>query len=442
MIRVVYAPVDRRFQIILAILSLASPSWGQQPSVAERIAQVLAGHGVLEDDDLASIADVAESRRMARELLGAVDEFVAITAPRREPELSHRRRGGWRFTTADRRFSMRIGGRVAVRAAYDVFDRNPGTNDEDEPGFANRLRLRFDGHAFEPWLTYRIMLSVSGDEATTVIDGVRNESTNLLMEAKDIFADAAFDPAFRIRFGQFRVPYGRQPSSGLARVQFVGRSITDRAFSRNRDVGMMVHGGVGGPDADLFQWSVGAFNGERENRPNDDRGLLWSARAVVSPFGAIPYRESDVDDTEDLQLSIGLSAWLHEDDAHLGRGDDWSAGIDLALRWRGAFLLAEWHVREDAQSGPDARLVGWVIQGSYFVVRKTLELGLRAAHVDWDHTGDGTTAAREYLGVIGWYLEGHSMKLQLDFGRVIAHFGDHADDVEGWQVRMQFQLMF
>jgi len=435
--------VARCFRNILLIAVLPCGGAAQTPGVSERLAEILSERGVIPAEDAALVSELARARRALPELDSQIDAMVHALSSRDDSTLRHRPGGGWRWTTADGRFSVRMGGRLTFRITHDTFRRQPETNDEDETDFRVRgARVRIDGHAFEDWLTYRLQINLAGDQADTVIAGSRRSSHNTLIETKDMYLDAAFATAFRLRAGQFKVPYSRHSMTGQARGQFVDRSITHPVFGRGRDVGVMVHGTAGGDTDSLIEWYAGAFDGEGENRSNDDRGLLWAARFVVNLRGVPPYRESDVPRSNDLRLAVGLNAWIHEDGAHASRRDDWSVGVDLVARFRGAFLLAELHRREDAQPGNDARPWGWLIQGGYFVVPDVIEIGLRAAHVDWDHSGDDTTARREYLAVVGWFLEAHALKIQLDFGRVEEHFGSRGDNVDGWRGRVQFQLMF
>lgn len=407
--------------ICLLLLAGTVRTQHPEPTFTERLIDVLAARGTVDADEAFELRSLADERRLERLLDGSVDDLVARSGK------------GARWTTTDRRFSLRIGGRVMVRFSHE----------DEEPDFRVRsTRVRLDGHVFEEWLTFRLQVNLAGDEADTVVDGSRFSSHNQFTETKDAYVDAAFATAFNVRAGQFKVPYSRQAITGQARLQFVDRAVTNSVFGRARDVGVMVHGTGLGKDDDLIEWRVGAFDGEGENRTNDDAGLLWVGRVAVQPFGAVPYRESDVAPSDSIRLALAANAWLHEDDGHVSAGDDWSFGLDAVLRWRGLFVLAELHWREDDRaSGPDAEAFGWLLQLGWFVIPETLELGVRTAHVDWDHNGDGDAALREYLFVVGWFCHAHDLKIQIDFGRVEEHAGDHADNVDAWRLRVQLQLI-
>lgn len=205
----------------------------------------------------------------------------------------------------------------------------------------------------------------------------------------------------------------------------------------------MLHGGLLGEDDDVLEYAAGVFDGDGENRANDDKGLLWAGRLSLSPFGGLPYREGDLGRSGKFKVALGLSAWFHQDDNHAGEGDDWSAAADLAARYEGWFLLTELHYAE-ANGFPldDPRAVGWHAQLGYTLIEDTLDLAVRVSEVAWDDNEDRDSGRREYLVVLGWFLEGHDLKVQTDFGRVEDHQGDQEDNQDGWRFRTQLQLTF
>jgi len=210
----------------------------------------------------------------------------------------------------------------------------------------------------------------------------------------------------------------------------------------------MLHGTFGGEKDDLFEYGAGVFDGEGENRLNDDEGLMYAARAVINPFGATPYWDGDLradGERDAFRAALGVNAWYHQEDGlGVNNSDAWSIGADFAAMWRGFYLLAEAHYREtDRAAAPpsDQELVGWFAQLSYFVVPQTLEVGVRYAEVDWENPTT-QSASREYLAVIGYYFEGHDLKAQIDFGRVENRFLSAASVDDDWRLRLQVTLVF
>jgi hypothetical protein len=173
------------------------------------------------------------------------------------------------------------------------------------------------------------------------------------------------------------------------------------------------------------------------------KGLLYAARIAVNPFGEVKYTESDLTCTEDFRMAVGLNAWLHQDDNHVSAEDDWSIGADLAIFYQSFFLTIELHYRENGVPvGSDVDLFGWSAQLGYFLMPSELEVSVRFVDINWDNNGTGTSAQREYLLGLGYFWEGHAMKLQTDFGWVENHRGNPMLNTEEWRFRLQFQLIF
>ncbi|HYC77405.1 MAG TPA: hypothetical protein VEI02_07235, partial [Planctomycetota bacterium] len=163
-----------------------------------------------------------------------------------------------------------------------------------------------------------------------------------------------------------------------------------------------------------------------------------------------PYSESDLRAEEDrgaLRAALGVNAWYHQNDGRTAANDDaWSVGVDLAAMWHGFTLSGEYHYRETDPAGAapfDMELDGWFAQAGYMIVPQTFEIAFRYAEVDWSNVvaSAGQTAAREYLIVLGYFWNDHSLKAQLDFGRVENRFfSGNAEDE--YRLRLQFQIIF
>ncbi|NRA97957.1 MAG: hypothetical protein HRU14_17305, partial [Planctomycetes bacterium] len=99
------------------------------------------------------------------------------------------------------------------------------------------------------------------------------------------------------------------------------------------------------------------------------------------------------------------------------------------------------HYSEFDDTPRDDEALGWLAQLGYFVVPETFEIAVRAANIDWQHNGNGNSARREYLVVLGYFWRAHDLKLQMDFGRIEDHEGDF-EDTDEWRLRLQLQVIF
>jgi phosphate-selective porin OprO/OprP len=106
---------------------------------------------------------------------------------------------------------------------------------------------------------------------------------NSQVELLDIYLDARFSPAVRVRAGKFKVPMGLERLQSAWSVLFPERGYPT-ALLANRDVGMQVHGVLGGG---VLEYAAGVFNGGVDGGNQDvDAGDGKDAvgRVFVQPF--------------------------------------------------------------------------------------------------------------------------------------------------------------
>ena len=59
---------------------------------------------------------------------------------------------------------------------------------------------------------------------------------------KDVYADVRVNKALAVEAGRFKLPFGREETTGETNLDFVHRSLAARVLSPGRDVGIMAHG--------------------------------------------------------------------------------------------------------------------------------------------------------------------------------------------------------
>ncbi len=435
-----------------ALLFLSAGLAAQQPRTVEgRLLEMLRENGVISATQFDELSNIAAEMRAEQDVAVRVENQVAemIAHLQDKPPVTRYRRGrGWTWETANGKFRLTVGGRLQVRFTNDFWEKNAYTDDENEPDFdVRRARVILRGHAFSKDIKYKLQFDIAGDEADGEIPIAGEfKSDNELAELKDAYFQYERWDAFKIRWGQFKVPYSRHFLTSSGALQFVDRSETDKVFTPGRDVGLMVSGEAGGESDDLFEYYLSAFDGDGENRSNNDHGLLFAARLAVNPFGGVAYTESDVKHSDEFRLALAVNGWINQDDNHMDEGDDWSIGGDVAAFWDGFSMLFEIHYSgtDDSDPGADPRdeeVLGWLAQLGYFVVPETFEIAVRAANIDWQHNGNGNSARREYLVVMGYFWRDHDLKVQMDFGRIEDHEGDF-EDTDEWRLRLQLQVIF
>lgn len=396
-------------------------------------------------------------------------------------ESSDRAEAGYGDETAKPRFSLALGNRLQVR--YTFADRNLDDSSDSSAFRIRRFKFFLNGNAFYPWLRYKLQADWVGGHGT---DGNRPD-------LDDAFVDLAYFPFLSVQLGQFKVPFNRQELTSSGALQFVDRAITNARFTLGRDQGVMIHGFVG-PVAGL-EYSAGVFNGNGKNRvEKEDSDHMGAARINWTPLGPMKYSESDLENSQrpklaigvayvfnvvhststtqsprtttlpdpsapgsELQVQVGTITTSRRQDAEYHRGT-----IDAHIHWRGASALAEYFLESRDDKSPHVSVTeslfgqppvsttsvgpargvshthGFNVQAGYFLIPATLEVAARYAVVD---PAGVENRQEELRGGIGYFLFGHSLKLQADAGQVATQRAGLRDrrDLE---LRTQLQAIF
>lgn len=278
--------------------------------------------------------------------------------------------------------------------------------------------------------------------------------------------------AFHLRFGQGKVPFGRERVISSSALSYVDRTIVNAELNLDRDAGLWF--GLDQLDGEGHLGLVaGVSGGNGRNVLNDDTGLLYVARLEykLDPKQQ-DYTEFDFRaDTSKPVLGIGAGAALNQGTSRarstigcfnslgeseagepkaqclpLGHADTGTAlqadlfhtEVDLIAKWHGWSLQAELLTRHalSADAGLKTRdSFGWFASLGR-AVTDNVWVGARFAEVlPWDDNSP-VKPSRELRGTLGFFPHGHDLKIQLDAGRLYS--SDMADGTT--EVRVQTQL--
>lgn len=338
--------------------------------------------------------------------------------------------GDFFFESADENFRLEIGGRV--QTLYEIVLADEGSDlDLTQSRFLiRRARLKLQGHAFTPRLTYVLQPDMG------------RGGFDLL----DFYVNYAFAPGtFEGTTGQWRLPFLRSEINSSGRLLLVDRSLVTDVFGEGFDVGVAAHNGY--RDAPTFAWVVGVFNGTKTDLgvvtvddPDAPTLFMPSVVARISyNYGGIdPYREGDLDKGP-LRFSVGASGL-----SQLGIERDgqsaMKATVDYVLKARGfstsgAFMLG---TAQDGDGLTDQNLfvTGLYVQAGY-LIGEMIQPAARYSRVDYEGDGD---LVHEALGGINVYFYGHSLKWQTDMGAIVTETPNDTDTA--YRARTQLQLSF
>ena len=334
-------------------------------------------------------------------------------------------------------FSAVVGWRNQVRFTTPFVAAPDGPQDIDDATRddfrLNRSRVKVEGHAFSPRLTY----TFQGD---FVEERVR-----------DLNVTYAVRDWLKVRAGWWKIEYllERMQSSGAQ--QLVDRSILDRWFTLGRQAGIQVHGRVGGRSGWGGRYYVGAFRNIERNVSGGALLPVWQARYEWSWAGReIDRVQGDPDASRELLLALGSSV-VRTEGAHAfysGAGIGQSVPVpglpdldllterpdryrtrqyagDATMKWRGVSLQGELHRKEvrATQVGAERTLLGGYVMGGVLAstlwsrAPKPLELTARVAIVDPAMESDVGHQQERVIGAT-WYVQGHRNKVSVDVTRL------------------------
>ena len=363
---------------------------------------------------------------------------------------------------------LEISNRVQPRYTHEFPSDNitlPGTaNPGDTKGSfrIRRAKLKLEGWFWVPpevapsprimpKLSYELQLNWSAAAANV---GAQPANVGAILEDANIAWDPQGMGKFRIVFGQYKVPFGRQQMTSSGNQQFVDRSLVADEFERGRDIGVSVQGAVW---SNKLEYRVGMFNGNGLNRPgNDNDKFQYNARLMWQPNGnqvlaqrawvsGALYSESDFESTTVPLYAVALN-YEHNDFHGTTTGNDFKSdaiGFDGIFKYQGIFATGAYYWRErEGEAGGTFNADGWYLQGGVMLNRRrTWEAAVRygSREINSRIINDDITEVR---GGVSYYYRRHNLKFQMDVGQIETGLGASANKTHLNELRMQAQFIF
>ncbi len=446
-------------------------------SSAASLEELLIQKGIITQEELNQIkaeeaADNAkEEQRIEAEVDKKVDAKVAEKLESDFPVKASWGKKGFRLETRDGNWATNLQWRAQMRYTYPYIG-DPRTisqfNADESSNFElRRVRMKIGGHGYRPWIKYyfEVDLQPSRDDD----DSSPASSTRLIdwRITLDKYKWAA------LRVGQWKINYNRERVDSSGKQQFVERSIVNRQFTVDRQVGAMLMGRLfPGTYAD-FRYYAGVFNGKGRsvNNPTDD--MMWMGRFQWNFLGRdLKWTQSDIKYHEKPAGSLSFAAasvigpctrWSSSGCGNLsGFASPATAGDrqfkveqmqqGAAFKWRGFSLQEEFHWKTIADRVNNTRtnMTGSYAQAGYFfhnlfpIVPEPLELAFRYAFVDEPNGNDisVTNTRQEFTTALNWFFAGHRNKLTLDFSYLTLRDRLLDQRVSDERVRFQWDVSF
>ncbi len=295
-----------------------------------------------------------------------------------------------------------------------------------------RAKTQLDGWFWRPEVAYELQIGWAGSDSTggsSVFSG---------LEDAVLTWDASKKGTFKVKIGQYKVPFGRQELTSSERQQFIERSILSGEFTRSRDVGVGVEGVVA---RGKLEYKAGIFNGDGRNKAtNDNAKYQYDARLSFQPWGDVKYSEADFESKDKLLLAV--TGELEQNNFHgATNANDFKntiLGGDVVVKYKGLSLFGEYFNRKrEPETGLSFHSNGYHFQAGYFLRRDKLEVAFRYA--SWDPSDQAKDDDQTEIGAaVTYYLLKHRFKIGGDFRRL----EDKIRDVRDKELRVQTQFVF
>ncbi|HEY1024011.1 MAG TPA: porin [Sphingobacteriaceae bacterium] len=360
---------------------------------------------------------------------------------------------GIRFVAADSSFSTRISARLQTlyTGAYDL------DSDDYSDGISiRRLRLKFEGFAFDPKLEYKIQLGFANSD-TEGIGPANSNTSNIVLDA---VAKWNFAPGFSLSVGQTKLPGNREQLVSSQKLQFVDRSLLNSRYTTDRDIGIQLQHESAIGEALLIK-TISVSMGEGRNITTGNQGGYdYTGRLELLPFGEFQgggdYVGSDISREPSPKLSLGV-AYDYNTDASRERGqrgtffaqsrDLKTLFADAMFKYRGFSAMAEYADKQSSGSPVvTTDLTGNVTQSFFtgtgfnvqagYLFNNNVELAARYTTIRPEAVTQRDKNTQYTLG-LSKYIAGHTLKVQTDVSLL-----KEAEDLSEMMYRVQLEIGF
>jgi len=347
-------------------------------------------------------------------------------------------KGLFNLTGKDNSWSMKIGARVQFLGTSTWDSQDDGISNLKTSMLVRRARLKFSGFVYSPKLQYKLELGLSNKD----IGGASVYTNNAPRYILDAVIKWNFHENFVLWVGQTKLPGNRERVISSANMQLVDRSLLNKRFNIDRDMGVQLRHHFNVSDTFIVKEAFSIAQGEGRNVTTGNLGgFQYTARVELLPFGNFTgkgdYIGSDLKREENLKWAFAASYDLNNNavknrsnqgsymtnDTGFYQTNISTLFVDTMLKYKGFSFMGEYALRDAADplaKNADNSLTGDKVQTgnslnlmSGYLFKNNWELTGRYTNVNYDdflHKG----AENQYTFGISKYIAGHKLKVQSD----------------------------
>jgi phosphate-selective porin OprO/OprP len=373
--------------------------------------------------------------------------------------------GFYNVIAADSSYSMKLAARMQSLyiADWDVNDAD-GIHNGGSQFLVRRARLKFGGFVFSPKVKYKLELGLSNKDLGKVDDRNNNAPKMIL----DAVVKWNFYKNFTLWAGQTKLPGNRERVVSSANLQLVDRSLLNKRFNIDRDMGIQLrhHFTIG--KNFIVQESLAVSQGEGRNVVQDNLGgYQWTSRIEVLPFGKFKgaYAGGALKREETPKLAIGATydynnavknksnqgsyMLIDEGEAYFQTNVN-SIFVDAMFKFQGFSFMAEYANRDsenpiamnsdgtESEYGDVVQVGNGLNLMSGYLFNNDFEITGRYTSIALDKAITGKDLETQYTLGLSKYFKGHKLKVQSD----VSYLTVENNGTSGLMYRMQFDLHF
>ena len=372
--------------------------------------------------------------------------------------------GFYNVIAADSSYSMKLAARMQSLYIADWDVNADGIHNGGSQFLVRRARLKFGGFVFSPKVKYKLELGLSNKDLGKVDDRNNNAPKMIL----DAVVKWNFYKNLTLWAGQTKLPGNRERVVSSANLQLVDRSLLNKRFNIDRDMGIQLrhHFTIG--KNFIVQESLAVSQGEGRNVVQDNLGgYQWTSRIEVLPFGKFKgaYAGGALKREETPKLAIGAtydynnavknksnqgSYMLIDDGEAYFQTNVNSIFVDAMFKFQGFSFMAEYANRDsenpiainsdgtESESGDVVQVGNGFNLMSGYLFNNDFEITGRYTSIALDKAITGKDLETQYTLGLSKYFKGHKLKVQSD----VSYLTVENNGTSGLMYRMQFDLHF
>ncbi len=344
-------------------------------------------------------------------------------------------------------WSMKVGARMQLLTTNTWGIDGDGNYGKPENSMlVRRARLKFSGFAFTPKLKYKLELGLSNKD----MGGATKYTNNAPRYILDAVVKWNFYQNFSLWAGQTKLPGNRERVVSSGNLQFVDRSMLNKKFNIDRDLGLQLRHYFKLSDNFIVREAFALSQGEGRNIVKGNQGgHQYTARIELLPFGKFKskgdYSGSDLKREETPKLAIGATYNFNDDTKKIDKSkgeykdgifDITTVFVDAMFKYKGFSFMGEYANRKNMETLSKGVVKDYStnLQAGY-LFKNNIELAGRYTTVKVKGTDFSTNF---YTLGLSKYIVGHKLKVQTDITY---------EDITGvkngqLQYRLQFDIHF